>query len=246
MKGEFSGPCDRPPEILDTVCYTATRNRKGHRSPDQHDRFQAWTVSSCSPHCGHPPRMASSSSDRLSAGPTTGAAPDVARASWRAACTRPTNYRGRRPSASSRFCAPFEGGCGGSINGSKRRLSQERVANQARKSTSWTPDARSAVEPNNDEKTESSRTLKGPAGEKRGLPPISASPIHFKISASSKGNWLAVPFFRVLGLPPRAATPAPQLSPRSKNRRNPYIFCRILQFVLTESRPWTMQHTETK
>ncbi len=54
----------KPPETLDTACYTAARNRKGHRSPDQHDRFQAWTVSSCSPHCGHPPRMASSSSDR--------------------------------------------------------------------------------------------------------------------------------------------------------------------------------------
>ena len=65
-----------------------------------------------------------------------------------------------------------------------------------------------------------------------------------KSALSSKGNWLAVPFFHVLGLPPRAATPAPQLSPRSKNSRNPYIFCRILQFVLTESRSWTMQHTE--
>ena len=44
------------------------------------------------------------------------------------------------------------------------------------------------------------------SGEKGGLPPISASPIHFKISVSSKGNWLAVPFFRVLGLAPRAAS----------------------------------------
>ena len=34
--------------------------------------------------------------------------------------------------------------------------------------------------------------------EKGGLPPISASPIHLRISASWKGNWLAVPFFRVL------------------------------------------------
>ncbi len=39
----------KPPETLDTACYTANRNRKGHRSPDQPDRFQAWTVSSCSP-----------------------------------------------------------------------------------------------------------------------------------------------------------------------------------------------------
>ena len=42
-------PCQPPPETLDTAWYTANRNRKGHRSPDQHDRFQAWTVSSCSP-----------------------------------------------------------------------------------------------------------------------------------------------------------------------------------------------------
>ena len=42
-------PLRKSPETLDTACYTAIRNRKGHRSPDQHDRFQAWTVSSCSP-----------------------------------------------------------------------------------------------------------------------------------------------------------------------------------------------------
>jgi len=29
------------------------------------------------------------------------------------------------------------------------------------------------------------------------LPPISAPPIHSKISTLPKGNWLAVPFFRV-------------------------------------------------
>ena len=33
------------------------------------------------------------------------------------------------------------------------------------------------------------------SGDKGGLPPISASLIHFKISASPKGNWLAVPLF---------------------------------------------------
>ena len=41
--------CKISPGKLDTAWYTASRNRKGHRSPDQHDRFQAWTVSSCSP-----------------------------------------------------------------------------------------------------------------------------------------------------------------------------------------------------
>ena len=90
------------PETLDTACYTASRNRKGHRSPDQHDRFQAWTVSSCSPHCGHPPRMASPGRDRLSAGPTTdttvaqalnGAARDVAQA-----LSLPRRHSCRRPS----------------------------------------------------------------------------------------------------------------------------------------------------
>ena len=52
--------------------------------------------------------------------------PDVARASSRAgALVRPAKLLGRRPSARSRFCAPFEGGCRGSINGSKRALSQK-------------------------------------------------------------------------------------------------------------------------
>ena len=46
-------------------------------------------------------------------------------------------------------------------------------------------------------------------GEKGGLPPISASPVHSKIGASPKGNWLAVPFFRVLGLATRAARRRP-------------------------------------
>ena len=32
-------------------------------------------------------------------------------------------------------------------------------------------------------------------GDKGGLPPISVSPIHFKISGSSKGNWWLSPFF---------------------------------------------------
>ena len=68
------------------------------------------------PPCGHPPRMASSGRDRLSAGPTTdatvaqapnGAAPDVAQAlslPRRHSCRRPSvqNYRGRRPSAISK------------------------------------------------------------------------------------------------------------------------------------------------
>ncbi len=40
----------KAPETLDAACYTAIRNRKGHISPDQHDRIQAWTVSSCSPY----------------------------------------------------------------------------------------------------------------------------------------------------------------------------------------------------
>ena len=40
-------------------------------------------------------------------------------------CPSVQNYRGRRPSASGRFCAPFEGGCRGSINRSKRRLSKK-------------------------------------------------------------------------------------------------------------------------
>ena len=48
--------------------------------------------------------------------------------------------------------------------------------------------------------------------EKGGLPPISASPIGSKISALSTGNWLAVPFFRVLGLAPRAATDPPAVN----------------------------------
>ena len=66
--------------------------------------------------------------------------PDVARGSSRAvlglqahhsagtiagALVCPAKLLGRRPSARSRFCAPFEGGCRGSINGSKRALSQK-------------------------------------------------------------------------------------------------------------------------
>ena len=59
----------KPPEILDTPCYTESVNRKGHRSPEPTRPFPG-TVSRCSPHCGHPPRAASPSSGRLKAGPT--------------------------------------------------------------------------------------------------------------------------------------------------------------------------------
>ncbi len=45
---------------------------------------------------------------------------------------------------------------------------------------------------------------------------------------------------------PRGRIRAPQLSPRSKNRRNPAVFCKILQFVLIESRFRAMQRTEIK
>ncbi len=82
---QFSTPsCESPPETLDTACYTAIRNRKGHRSPDQHDRFQAWTVSSCSPHLWSSPAdgFGPVATGNL-AGPSTDA--PVARASWRAA-----------------------------------------------------------------------------------------------------------------------------------------------------------------
>ncbi len=82
------------------------------------------------------------SSDGRTSGTSSneGGSPDVAHAfsvpcrhSWRhsvdvnvGARMRPTSYRARRPSASSRFCAPFEGGCRGSINGSKRRLKKKK------------------------------------------------------------------------------------------------------------------------
>ena len=112
---------------------------------------------------------------------------------------RPANYRGRRPSASSRFCAPFEGGCRGSINGSKRRLSrkkerQKRAANTARK---WA--RRASEDPRSGrtmaKKPESSRTPKGPC-------------------------------------------PCPSTVSEKQKSQNPYIFCRKLQFILTQRLFW--------
>ena len=41
---------------------------------------------------------------------------------------RPTNYGGRRPSPSSRFCAPFEGGCRGRDQREQRGPSQMKAA----------------------------------------------------------------------------------------------------------------------
>ena len=89
---QFSTPsCDRPPETLDTACYTAIRNRKGHRSPDQHDRFQAWTVSSCSPNVVVIPRgWLRPSSDRQSCRSNQG------RTTWRAPPGGPRRPPGRR------------------------------------------------------------------------------------------------------------------------------------------------------
>ena len=117
----------KPPETLDTACYTANRNRKGHRSPDQHDRFQAWTVSSCSPHIVVIPRGwlllvgtgFSRSNDGRNSGASSneGASPDVARAfsvpcrhSWRHS-VRPEDYVEEDHPPAAVFALLVEGGC---------------------------------------------------------------------------------------------------------------------------------------
>ena len=151
------------------------------------------------------------------------------RHSWRhsagrnvGALVRPTKLPSRRTSASSCFCAPFEGGCRGSINGSQRRLLQKRAANARQDSAGRAPGA-SPPRAEQWRKKPNPRGLSRDPGEKgdRKLQKNwklsqRASPKRLLISETF-GRRLVVPFFRVLTLPPSDPAPAPQQSPRTQN-----------------------------